>query len=123
MLVHRSLDFQEFQSAVDDEVHFVFIYCRLYTVECIIAMLYIPPPFCLMILFKLVAFTLSKADVPLYIMGDFNGILNYRLDRHPPAYSRPFWQGYCTIQFSLRLGVGGHLETEISRYNPIFMFL
>lgn len=40
ILLHRSLDFQELASIVDVKGSYIFIHCKLYTVTCILAMVY-----------------------------------------------------------------------------------
>lgn len=67
VLVRRALTFQELQCLIDEEGHYVFLHCKVYWVECILAMVYIPPPFSMAILRELVAFVLAKPDIPIYI--------------------------------------------------------
>lgn len=47
--------------------------------------IYTPPPFFTAVLWDLVSFILDKPDVPLFIVGDFNGIQDTTADRHPPS--------------------------------------
>lgn len=92
--VHKYLGFLEFQSAVDTEGRYIFLYCRLYMITCIIAVVYMPPSFSTVVLKELMSFMLARC---LSLRdGDFNAILNPRLDKHPPASLDPTVITSCT---------------------------
>lgn len=96
---------------MDIEGRYVFLHCRLFTVECMIAVLYIPPPFSLVVLWELMAFTIIKSDIPLYIMRDFNRVLIPVLDT-PPGIPGLHGQGHQSIQVPFRICMGRYLETK-----------
>lgn len=83
VLIHRSLVFNEIDVLVIREGRYVFVPCQLFTMQCIIALVYIPPPFSREVLQILLAYLLDKPDVPLLLMGDFNCYLHPHLDKHP----------------------------------------
>lgn len=45
VLIHSALDYQELDSVVDSEGRYVILYCRLFSLKCILAFVYIPPPY------------------------------------------------------------------------------
>lgn len=61
----------------------VLLYCKLYTVAFILAMVYIASSFSTMVLRQLLSFISDKPDVPLHLMGDFNGYIDTLLEKHP----------------------------------------
>ena len=56
VLVHNALDFQEIDSAADSEGRYVFIHCKIGTLICVLACVYIPPPFKAAVLRLLLSF-------------------------------------------------------------------
>lgn len=89
---------------IDPRGQYVFLYCRLFTLTVIIAFVYIPPLFSREILRHLLSFLVDKPEVPTIILGDFNGYLDPRLDRHPPV--QPPSGGRGTILSRLLVKVG-----------------
>ena len=83
VLVHSALDFQEIDSAIDPEGRYVFIHCKMGNLICVIACVYIPPPFTAAVLRLLLSFLDGRPDVPLLVLGDFNCCLDQVADRHP----------------------------------------
>lgn len=59
--------------------------CKLNGLLCIIAAMYIPPPFSAAPLRGLAQFMALFPDVPVLALGDFNNTLDSRLDRMPLA--------------------------------------
>lgn len=104
VLIHKSLAYQEIDSVVDPMGQYVFLYCRLFTITVIIAFVYIPPPFSREILQLLLSYLVDKPEVAIMILGDFNGYLDPRLDRHPPV--QPPLGGRGTILSRLLMEVG-----------------
>lgn len=71
---------------VDKEGRLVFLLCRLNDLVCIIAAMYVPPPFSSDPLKKLAQFIALHPHVPVVALGDFNIILDpqlYRLSLPP----------------------------------------
>lgn len=85
VLIHKSLAFQVLDSLIDPLGCCVFLHCKLFTLTLIIAFVYIPPPFSREILQLLLSYLVDKPEVPILIIGDFNGYLDPRLDRQPPV--------------------------------------
>lgn len=104
VLIHKSLAYQELDPMIDPLVRYVFLYCRLFTLTVIIAFMYIPPPFSKEILQHFLLYLVDKPEVPTIILGDFNGYLDPRLDRHPPV--QPPSGGRGTILSRLMAEVG-----------------
>lgn len=82
VLVHRSLDFQLLDSKVEQEGRFMFLLCRVSQLTFILAAVYIPPPLNLTALRALLTFQLGNPGIPLILVGDLNGLIDPKLDRH-----------------------------------------
>lgn len=54
---------------------YVFLYCRIHILSCILAMVYIPPPFVATMLQQVIFCLFNKPDIPPLLIGDFNGYL------------------------------------------------
>lgn len=102
VLIHSSLDYQELECVVNDEGWYVILYCPLFSLKCILAFVYIPPPYNHQVLRVVLEYQLSHPDVPLYVLVDFNCYLEPALDKFP-----------CTAQRNLVDEVG-------SMINPIY---
>lgn len=85
VLIHSSIDFEELGSEIDVDGRYVFLLCRLFTLKCILAFIYVPPPYNNYILRALVEYQVKYPEVPLYAFGDFNGYIDQSLDKHPPV--------------------------------------
>lgn len=81
VLIHGAVDYQEF--VIDEDGRFVFLHCRFNTLICVLACVYIPPPFTSAGLRLLLTFLDGRLDVPLLVIGDFNCCLDQVVDRHP----------------------------------------
>lgn len=84
VVVHRSLDYQEYASKIDPEGSFVFLHCRIGILKCILACVYIPPPFDARVLRLLLEFPEGKPNLPMLLVGHFNSLLDPGLDKHLP---------------------------------------
>lgn len=84
VVIHRSLDYQEYASKIDSEGRFVFLHCRIGILHCVLACVYVPPPFDARVLRPLLEFLTDKPNLPMLIVGDFNTWLDPGLDKHPP---------------------------------------
>lgn len=62
---------------------YIFLHCFIEGKPFVIANLYIPPPFKLETLYRLLEYVEDKADTPVIVVGDFNVVLNSCLDRFP----------------------------------------
>lgn len=85
VLIHSSLDYQEIECVSDTEGRFVILLCRIYTLKYILAFVYIPPPYHHQVLKIVLEYQLCHHDIPIYIMGDFNCVLDPALDKHHPV--------------------------------------
>lgn len=85
VLIHKLLNFQELMSVIDVESTYVFLYCRIHAITCILAVMY-APPFSKVVLRELVTFLLNKPDVHFIVVWDFNSYLNPTTDKHPSHY-------------------------------------
>lgn len=63
---------------------YVFLFCTIEGKSFVIANVYIPPPFKMGILYHLLEYVEDKGDIPLIAVGDFNMVLNGKMDRFPP---------------------------------------
>lgn len=71
------------QSKLDKKGRYVFLFCNIEGRDCILASVYIPPPFSTEILSELLSFIADKPGVPVIVMGDFNMAMDNCLDRLP----------------------------------------
>lgn len=79
----RTLDFQLFDKVIDAEGRYVFFLCIRFQLTCILAAIYIPPPYN-SVLRILLTYQLGNPDDTLILVGDLNCFLDPVLDRHPP---------------------------------------
>ena len=83
VLVKRGVMFTCKQISIDEEGRYVFLYCVIENREYVLANIYIPPPFKLEVMYKLMDFMMDKTGIPVIVMGDFNEVINKKLDRFP----------------------------------------
>lgn len=83
ILVRRGLTFSGRDVSIDKLGCFIFLYCLIEGRPFVIVNLYIPPPFRMDVLLQLVGYMEDKEGVPVIVVGDFNAVLNNRLDRFP----------------------------------------
>lgn len=83
VVIHSSLDYQEYDSKIDQKGRFVFLHCHFGILICVLACVYIPPPFDARVLRLLLEFLEGKPDLPLLLVGDINSWLAPALDKHP----------------------------------------
>lgn len=70
-------------SLIDDQGRYIFLLCKLAGVPCIIANIYVPPPFSPDSLNKLAQFMAQHSNVPLLALGDINTVMDKVLDWFP----------------------------------------
>lgn len=58
--------------------------CKVHQLKCILAALFVPPPFNSEALRTLLAFQLDNPDLPLIVVDDLNCYMDPVLDKHPP---------------------------------------
>lgn len=110
------MPFTLLQSLVDDQGRYIFLLCKVAGVSCIIANVYIPPPFtpdCLNILAQFMA---QHSNVPLWVMEDFNNVLDRKLDRFS-SHSRGDTGPSGPTPFAKRIGELG-LKDVWRKKNP-----
>lgn len=91
MLISANVSFECIQQQIDREGRFVFLLCKLNGFRCIIAAMYIPPPFSAVPLKSLAQFMALHPNLPVLVLGDFNNILDSHLVRMSvtPRSTRP----------------------------------
>lgn len=87
VLIHNSLDYQGIECVLDAEGRFVILLCCIFALKCILAFLYVPPPYNHQVLKVVLEYQLCQQDNPLYNMEDFNCYLDPALDNNPPVSS------------------------------------
>lgn len=85
MLVGGGIVFTCKQCKIDGEGRYIFLHCIIENQECILANIYIPPPFKLEVLYCLLEFVVDRPNIPVIVVGDFNVIINKKMDRFPPG--------------------------------------
>ena len=81
ILIKRDTQFSPLDVKTDPEGRFVFILCSLYGTKCILAGLYIPPPYSSSLLKVLADYVAKYPGVPAMVLGDFNNYLDYTKDK------------------------------------------
>lgn len=84
VLVHHTLEFQVYKQ-VDTEGQYVILFCCIFLVKCILACVYIPPPFNSAVLRVILTYQLCNPEIPLFIVRDLNCYLDPSLDKHTPG--------------------------------------
>lgn len=69
------------------------MHCMILHFVCILAIVYIPPYFSMVVLRQLFSSLIDKPAVPLLLLGDFNGYMCPNLDKHPPIRVSPQFKG------------------------------
>lgn len=76
--------------SVIDKGRYIFLRCNVEGLECILANVYIPPPFSAEVPNILAGFLARHPNVPALVLGDFNNYLNPQLDKfsmtHPDRF-------------------------------------
>lgn len=72
-----------YDKLIDAEGRYVILLCRIYQLKCILAALYIQPPFNSEVLRTLLAYWLSSPDIHVIMVGDFNCFMDPALDKYP----------------------------------------
>lgn len=81
VMVSTDVSFECIQQRVDMEGKFIFLFCKLNGLVCIIASIYIPPPFSITPLRSLAQITALYPNVPVLALGDYNNTLDNSQDR------------------------------------------
>ena len=84
-LIGINVPFALTSSTTDPGGRFVFLHCTLHGIQCIIANIYIPPPFSGEVLKTLATFLSRHPGVPALVVGDFNNFLCASLDKFSPG--------------------------------------
>lgn len=87
ILIPSILPFYCEQSLVDVEGRYICLLCRIFNVPCILATIYIPPPYSVTTLNEMMPFLLAHPTLPLLLMGDFNMYLDPSLDKYSGSAS------------------------------------
>lgn len=69
---------------MDDQGRYIFLLCTLAGTLCTIGNIYVPPPFCAESLNCLAQFMAPYPDIPVWVLGDFNHLLEKKLDKFSP---------------------------------------
>lgn len=80
------------QIKVDELGRYIFLFCRIENRTCILANVYIPPPFNTSILCRLIQFVLDKPGVPVIVIGDFIMVIDHTLTDTRLAGLRDIWR-------------------------------
>lgn len=74
------------QVKIDEQGRYIFLFYRIENRACILANMYLPlPPFDLSVLVELTKLALDKPGVLVLVIGDFNMVLDWKLDGFPPG--------------------------------------
>lgn len=84
VLVHCAVDFQMIDKLIDTEGRYVIILCKIHNLKCILAAIYVPPPFTTEVLRLILTYQLGHPDVPLIILGNLNCYMDPVLNKYPP---------------------------------------
>lgn len=82
-MVKSGVAFSCSQASIDENGRYIFLYCSIGNRKYVLANIYIPPPFKIDVMIRLNEFLLDKEEVPVIVVGDFNEILDKKLDRFP----------------------------------------
>ena len=80
ILFSRNTAFIKQDSLVDPEGRFIFLMGKWESRLCVIANIYIPPPFTLTVLQCLARFMAKHPQLPVYVLGDLNSAMDISLD-------------------------------------------
>ena len=83
ILVRAGVGFSCRQVSIDEYGRFIFLHCIIDNKMYIIANIYVPPPFRIDIMLRLNEFIMGKEEIPVLVVGDFNEVLDRRVDRFP----------------------------------------
>lgn len=83
VLIHRDVQFHCSQRVVEPEGKLIFLLCTISNLVCIIANIYIPPPYSAETLRHLAKFMAQYPNIPLVAVGDFNNYLHHTWDKLP----------------------------------------
>lgn len=91
VLVHWLIDFVVYTRLVDGEGRYIFFHCKIFDLTCVLAVVYILPPFSTVVLRQLVYFLLDKPDVPSLKLGNCIGYMCPEMNKHPPVVVGPYY--------------------------------
>lgn len=89
VLVHQGTPFSCTNVVIDPEGRYFFLLCSLYRLRCVLAGVYIPPPFSAELLKALATFMARHSDLLLLVVGDFNKYLDPVKDKLIAQVSTP----------------------------------
>lgn len=105
VLIERGVAFTCRQCKIDVEGRYIFLYCVIENQEYVLANIYIPPPFKLDVLYCLLEFIMDKTSIPIIVVGDFNVVINKKIDRLPPGNQGQGLQGNRMSHFLCEAGL------------------
>lgn len=90
-------------SVVDKNGRYIFLRGNLEGLDCILANVYIPPPFSAEVLKILAGFLAHHPNVPALKVGDFNNYLNFQLDKLTVAHPCRLHYACCLKNIQTRI--------------------
>lgn len=93
VLIRRDTQFHCIQKLVDQEGRYIFLLCNVSGLSCILAAIYILPPYSSEVLKRLANFIAQFPTVPLLAVGDYNNYINHQLDKLPVPSNVPLSKG------------------------------
>lgn len=106
ILISNIVPFHLIQCQADPQGRYVFLLCKIAGVECIIANMYIPPPLSSECLSCLAQFMAAQSNVPIWVLGDFNNLLDKSKNKFVPNGDRPMGPAGSTSFARLVLELG-----------------
>lgn len=82
ILFSRAAAFTKKDAQIDSEGRFIFLMGVWESQACVIANIYVPPPFTLTVLQCLARFLAKHPQIPVNVLGDFNSAMDTSLDVH-----------------------------------------
>lgn len=93
ILISNDISFHLLQSRIDEQGRFFFLLCKLAEMLCIVVTVYVPLPFSPDSLKSLVQFIDPYSNLPLWVLEDFNYLLDRTLDKFTPPGGRSIGPG------------------------------
>lgn len=88
ILIKSGVEVNCMQSRIDESGRYIFLHCKIENRTYVLANVYIPPPFNTSVLRSLVEFVLDRPGVPVIVLGDFNMVMDQKIDRFPQGAQR-----------------------------------
>lgn len=80
-LISRAANFQLLHSLIGNQGWYIFLLCKITGLTCIIANIYVPPPFSFDSLKQLSQFMATNPNVPVWVLGEYNNVMYKKLDK------------------------------------------